>query len=109
MKFLLLSMMMWMVLLSAEGGSSWRGKEEGTEIMNTIHEGFSSLLNMVNGYPLKDVASAFAFAFAGIYGEPANDVDNDDACRNPAVSHRNITVRLFLSFFFVTKPLPYLC
>ena len=86
-------MMMGMVLLSAEGGSSWRGKEEGTEIMNTIPEGFSSLLKMVNGYPLKDVASAFAFA--GIYVEPADDVDNDDNCGDPAVSHRNITVRLF--------------
>ena len=90
MKFLLLSVMMWMVLLGAEGGSSQRGKEKGAEILNAISEVFSSLLKMVNGYPLKDVA--------GIYVEPAKDVDNDDTCRDPVVSDRNITVRLFLFF-----------
>ena len=98
MKFLLLIVMMGMELLSAEGGSSWRGKEEGAEIMNAFPEGFSSLLKMVNGYPLKDVANAFAFA--GIYVEPANDVDNDDTCGDPVVADKNITVSFFFSFFF---------
>ena len=96
MRLLLLSIM-GMVLLRAEGGSSRRGKEKGAEIINTIPEGFSTLLKMVNGYlNNEDVASAFAFS--GIYVEPANDVDNNDACGDPAVSDRNITVRLFIFF-----------
>ena len=84
MKFLLMCMVIGMVLLRAEGGSTWRGKEEGAEIMNTIPEGFSSLMKMLNGYLVEDVAGAFVFA--GVYVEPSNDVDNDGTCGDPDVS-----------------------
>ena len=84
MKFLLMSMVMGMVLLRADGGSSWRDKEENVEMMNTIPEGLLSLMKMLKGFLVEDVAGAFAFA--GVYIEPSNDVNNDGNCGDPDVS-----------------------